>query len=185
MDENLRDVEPGSPGEVLLKAPTVFMGYKNNAKGTSESFVDGWLRTGDVLSMDQDGFLWFVDRKKEMIKVKGNQVAPAELEDLLGSHPDILEAAVCAIFDASQQTEFPIAYVRLQEFIPEENRRAKLEEVRSWIDGIVTPYKKLRGGIYHIDEIPKNPNGKIMRSKLPARLQAEAALAKTKLEAKL
>ncbi|KAF2489670.1 acyl-CoA synthetases/AMP-acid ligases II [Lophium mytilinum] len=185
VDENLNDVEPGSPGEALLRAPTVFMGYKNNEKGTSESFVDGWLRTGDILSMDNDGFLWFIDRKKEMIKVKGYQVAPAELEDILGSHPDILEAAVCAIFDKSQQSEFPIAYVRLQESILEKHRHRKLEEVRIWFDGKVSSFKKLRGGIHHIDEIPKNPNGKVVRSQLPARLKAEAALAKTKLEAKL
>ncbi|OCK82045.1 acyl-CoA synthetases/AMP-acid ligases II [Lepidopterella palustris CBS 459.81] len=185
VDEDLKDVEIGKPGEALFKAPTVFMGYKNNQQGTSESFVDGWLRTGDILSMDEDGFLWFIDRKKEMIKVKGNQVAPAELEDILGSHPDVLEAAVCGFFDPSQQSEFPIGYVTFHASIPAHSRHEGLEKIRKWFDGLVAPYKKLRGGLYHIDEIPKNPNGKIMRSKLPARQQAERTMARNAGVAKL
>jgi len=179
--KKLEDVELGQPGEALIKGPTVFLGYRNDPKGTRETFHEGWLRTGDVLKMDSDGFLWFQDRKKEMIKYKGNQIAPAELEDILGSHADVAEAAVCATFDEAQQTEIPIGYVKLKDSVSEANRQATLDDIRQWVDGLVAPYKKMRGGIFYLAEIPKNPTGKILRSKLPAREEAaRRALAKAR-----
>ena len=105
VDEQYRDVPRNTPGHALVKSPTAFMRYRDNDAASQESFKDGWLCTGDVLAMDDDGFLWFKDRKKEMIKYKGNQVAPAELEDLLNSHPDVAEAGVCASWDNENQTE--------------------------------------------------------------------------------
>lgn len=105
VDDQYRDVPRGTPGQALVKGPTVFMGYRDNEAATKESFRDGWLCTGDVIAIDEDNFLWFKDRKKEMIKYKGNQVAPAELEDLLNSHPDVAEAGVCAAWDKENQTE--------------------------------------------------------------------------------
>jgi long-subunit acyl-CoA synthetase (AMP-forming) len=71
VDDDMKDVKLGEPGEALVKGPTEFAGYRNNPKGTAATFHDGWLRTGDTLSIDADGFLWFKDRKKEMIKYKG------------------------------------------------------------------------------------------------------------------
>lgn len=115
VDDQYNDVPRNTPGQALVKGPTVFMGYRDNQKATDESFKDGWLCTGDVLSIDDDGYLWFKDRKKEMIKYKGNQVAPAELEDLLNSHPAVAEAGVCAGWDASQQTEVCHETLELQE----------------------------------------------------------------------
>ena len=108
VDDNFRDVPRNTPGQALVKGPTVFLGYRGNQKATEAEFHAGWLCTGDVLSIDDDGFLWFQDRKKEMIKYKGNQVAPAELEDLLSSHKDVIEAGVCAAWDQDQQTEVSI-----------------------------------------------------------------------------
>lgn len=105
VDEQYRDVPRNTPGQALVKGPTVFMGYRDNQAATDESFKDGWLCTGDILSIDDDGFFWFKDRSKEMIKYKGNQVAPSELEDLLNSHPDVQEAGVCAAWDGENQTE--------------------------------------------------------------------------------
>ncbi|OCK80965.1 acyl-CoA synthetases/AMP-acid ligases II [Lepidopterella palustris CBS 459.81] len=182
VDDNLNDVPQGEPGEALIKGPTVFMSYKGNPEATAETFHNGWLRTGDVVAMDTDGFLWFHDRKKEMIKYKGNQVAPAELEDILSSHPDVLEAAVCGVFDASQQTEIPVGYVHLKDSIPEKQRQQVCEGIRKWVDGIVSPTKKLRGGVFYLPAIPKNPTGKVMRAHLPARLEA-AAKAKAAMRA--
>ncbi|KAL3474470.1 amp dependent CoA ligase [Aspergillus californicus] len=170
VDENLQDVQPGQPGELLLRSPTVFMGYKNNEKATKESFHNGWLRTGDVLSIDDDGFLWFCERKKEMIKVKGNQVAPSELEGILSSHDLVLGAAVCGYFDDTRQTEWPIGYVTLSPSVPGSERDRVLDEIRAWVDGQVATYKRLRGGLHHIDALPKNPTGKLMRSQLPIKL---------------
>ncbi|KAF1812760.1 acyl-CoA synthetases/AMP-acid ligases II [Eremomyces bilateralis CBS 781.70] len=184
IDDNMNDVKLGEPGEALIKAPTVFAGYRNNPKSTQESFHDGWLRTGDTLSIDKDGFLWFKDRKKEMIKYKGMQVAPAELEDLLASHPEVEEAAVCALWHEDGQTEVPIGYVVLSSSVAQNDREAALKRIRESVDKIVSPYKKLRGGVFAIDAIPKNPTGKIQRSELPARKEKAgrgAAAAKTKL----
>lgn len=181
VNDELQDVKPGEPGEALIKGPTVFLGYRNDPKGTRDTFHDGWLRTGDVLKVDSDGFLWFQDRKKEMIKYKGNQVAPAELEDILSSHEHVVEAAVCATYDENQQTELPIGYVQLHPSIPEAERDAALKNILQWINGLVSPSKKLRGGLFYLASIPKNPTGKIMRSKLPAREEAaRKALAKSR-----
>jgi acyl-coenzyme A synthetase/AMP-(fatty) acid ligase len=100
------------------------------------------------------------------------QVAPAELEDLLASHKEVEEAAVCAIFIEDQQSEVPIGYVVLSKSVGANGKEAALNRIRAWVDGIVSPYKKLRGGLFAIDAIPKNGTGKIMRSKLPAREDA-------------
>ncbi|OQE04487.1 hypothetical protein PENVUL_c032G06528 [Penicillium vulpinum] len=173
VDEKLQDVEPGTPGEVLTKAPTVFMGYRNNTEATNESFHNDWLRTGDVLSMDADGFLWFHERQKELIKVQDNQVAPSELEGIFSAHPKVLEAAVCGYFDESRQTDWPIGYVTLIASVPENERQALLDEIHAWFEGQVATYKKLRGGLHHIDELPRNPTGKLMRGQLPIKLVAK------------
>jgi acyl-coenzyme A synthetase/AMP-(fatty) acid ligase len=143
-----------------------------------------------VLSIDADGFLWFFERKKEMIKVKGcvftlallttigvassnysplyrNQVAPSELEAILGSHDLVLGAAVCGYFDETRQTEWPIGYVVLSKTVLSTERGRVLDEIRAWVDGQVAPYKRLRGGLHYIDALPRNPTGKVMRSQLP------------------
>jgi len=185
VDDNLNDVEEGQAGEALVKGPTVFMSYKNNPAATKEAFHDGWLRTGDTLKADKDGYLWFIDRKKEMIKYKGNQVAPAELEDILNSHPSVAESAVCGIFDASQQTEVPVGYVCLKASISESERTKVLAEIRQWVDGLVSPTKKLRGGLFYLAQIPKNPTGKVQRMLLPARLEAAAKIAAQNRPSKL
>lgn len=104
-----------------------------------------------------------------------NQVAPAELEDVLNSHEDVIEAAVCALWDADGQTEIPIGYVVLKPAIPEAERRAALDRILKWTDGIFARYKKIRGGLHYIDAIPKNPTGKVMRNNLPVRLAAAKA----------
>lgn len=164
---------------------TLHRNYRGDAKATMEAFHDGWLRTGDVLAIDDDDFLWFKDRKKEMIKYKGyvshhgrsssllthprNQIAPAELEDLLSSHLNVLESAVCAAWDKEQQTEVPVGYVVLDSSIPPEKRQAVLQEIRHSVDSRVTAYKKLRGGVHALETLPKNVTGKLARNELPAR----------------
>ncbi|OGE55191.1 hypothetical protein PENARI_c005G11496 [Penicillium arizonense] len=187
VDEDYNDVEPGQAGEVLLRSPTVFMyvpntssvshvskvdcrGYKKNQKATQESFHQGWLRTGDVLSIDDDGFLWFHERRKELIKVKGHQVAPSELEGILGSHDLVIEAAVCGYFDADRQTEWPIGYVVLAPSVPQTEYSKTLKAIHVWLDNQVASYKRLRGGLHYIDSVPKNPTGKLMRQNLPIKL---------------
>ncbi|KAJ5623146.1 hypothetical protein N7490_011751 [Penicillium lividum] len=170
VDEDLKDVGVGKPGEVLVRGPTVFMGYKNNEKATKETFHNGWMRTGDVLSIDDDGFLWFHERRKEMIKVKGNQVAPSELEGIIGSHPQVIEAAVCGYWDSERQTEWPIGYAVLAPSVPVSERRQVLGEIQAWVSQNIAPYKRLRGGLHYIEALPKNPTGKLQRSQLPIKL---------------
>ncbi|KAI1825521.1 acetyl-CoA synthetase-like protein [Xylaria intraflava] len=104
VDDDERDVEPGQAGEIWLKGPVVTKGYWKNDKANAETFRDGWFCTGDI-GVFRDGFFFIVDRKKELIKYKGNQVAPAELEAVLISHPKILDAAVIGVPD--QNTEVP------------------------------------------------------------------------------
>ncbi|ETS80186.1 hypothetical protein PFICI_07715 [Pestalotiopsis fici W106-1] len=177
VDDDLKDVSPGSQGEILVRGPTVFMGYKNNPEATAEAFPfqDGWLRTGDVGRIDQDGFVYLTDRKKDLIKFKGLQVPPAELEDVLLSHPLVTEAGVCATWDDAQGTEIPVAYVSLALTVAPSDRDRVLAEVRAHHDKRVAPYKKLRGGLFYLSPLPRNPTGKLLRRELPARKEAGAA----------
>lgn len=96
------------------------------------------------------------------------------MEDLLLNHPDVIDAAVCAVYDDAQATEVPLAYVSLHPTkadLPPTQRQAVLHDVRAWADAQVAGYKKLRGGVFHLQTLPKNPTGKILRRMLPAKLQ--------------
>ncbi|KAE8372222.1 hypothetical protein BDV26DRAFT_302116 [Aspergillus bertholletiae] len=161
-----KDVKPGEEGELWVRGPQVMMGYINDPASTKETFTDGWLRTGDILKIDQNGNFWITDRLKE--------IAPSELEDTLLRHPDVTDAAVCAVYDDSQATEVPLAYVSLvanKVHLPESNKRAVLARIGEWVNGQVAGYKKIRGGVFHLQEIPKTPTGKIQRRLLPAKVQ--------------
>lgn len=130
------------------------------------------MRTGDVLHFDTDGFLYLTDRKKELIKYKGFQVAPSELEGILNSHSFVNEGVVCAKWDESQGTEIPMAYVTLTDLALRhpKGQAAVLKEILRFVNEIVSPYKRLRGGIEMLQELPKTASGKILRRMLPARL---------------
>ncbi|KAH6675396.1 putative amp dependent CoA ligase [Plectosphaerella plurivora] len=170
-----KDVALGEEGELLVRGPQVMMQVPPNPHAATEaSFVDGWLKTGDIGKMDKDQNLWITDRLKEMIKYKGFQIAPSEMEDLLLNHPDVIDAAVCAVYDDAQATEVPLAYVSLQPAkadLPPAQIQAVLDGIRAWTDGQVTGYKKLRGGVFHLQTLPKSPTGKILRRMLPAKLK--------------
>ena len=142
-------------GEVCVRGPQVMKGYLNNPEATAITVDDeGWLRTGDVGRMDEDGWLYLVDRAKELIKYKGYQVAPAELENLLISHPEIADAAVVPKPD-EEAGEVPRAFV-----VPSGDISA--EEIMEFVADNVAPYKKVREVVF-VDEIPKSPSGKILR----------------------
>lgn len=169
-----KDVGPGEDGELWIRGPQVMLGYIGDDAATRNTFEGDWLRTGDVMRLDERGNFWITDRLKELIKYKGFQVAPSELEDLLLGHPDVTDAAVCAVYDNSQATEVPLAYVSLVEShlsVSTAEKNAVLERVRTWVDGKVAGYKKLRGGVHHLQELPKTNTGKIQRRLLPAKLQ--------------
>ncbi|KAJ1334119.1 4-coumarate--CoA ligase [Microdochium nivale] len=158
VDDDGNDVEPGQPGEIWCKGPVVTKGYWNNEKANKEAFKNDWFCTGDI-GVFRDGFFFIVDRKKELIKYKGNQVAPAELEALLLSHPKILDAAVIGV--PGEGTEVPRAYIVAN---PKEISE---EEILEWFKKQgVARYKFLRGGVKFLEAIPKSPSGKILRKNL-------------------
>jgi acyl-CoA synthetase (AMP-forming)/AMP-acid ligase II len=153
------EVGPGEIGELLVYGPQVMLGYWNNPDATTETITpDGWLRTGDIVTADPDGYVRIHDRKKEMIKYKGYQIAPAELESLLMEHPGVRDAAVIPKADA-EAGEVPKAFI-----VPREPG-LDLQDVLSFVAEKVAPYKKIRH-IEIVDAIPKNPSGKILRRQL-------------------
>jgi acyl-CoA synthetase (AMP-forming)/AMP-acid ligase II len=154
-------------GEVLIRGPQVMKGYLNNPQATAETLEpEGWLHTGDVGYVDDDGYLYIVDRVKELIKYKGYQVAPAELEALLLSHPNIVDAAVIPSPD-EEAGEIPKAFVVL-------SGEMSAEEIMEFIADKVSPQKKIRR-VEFVEEIPKSTAGKILRRVLVERERAKAS----------
>ena len=159
------DLPAGVPGEVWVRGPQVMKGYLNNPEATARTVdADGWLRTGDIGIVDEDGYLEIVDRLKELIKVNGFQVAPAELEALLLKHPSIADAAVIPVQD-EVAGEVPKAVVVL---------RAPLsaDDVMAFVEGHVAHYKRVRY-VAFVESIPKSPSGKILRRVLVQKDRAE------------
>ncbi|MDY5784877.1 AMP-binding protein [Corynebacterium sp.] len=157
--DTLDDVAEGEEGEVLVRGPQVMQGYFNNEKATAETLLSGgWLRTGDIARIEEDGGLRIIDRAKEVIKYKGYQVAPAELEALLLTHPDIADAGVVGA--DRNGLEIPRAFVVLRH-----GAELTAGDIMDWVADRVTPYKKVRA-VEFVSEIPKNPTGKILRREL-------------------
>jgi len=154
-------LETGNPlgvreeGEIWIRGPQVMKGYLNNPEATAQTLTpDGWLRTGDVGYVDEDGYFYIVDRVKEMIKYKGLQIAPAELEAVLLTHPAVADAAVIPSPDP-EAGEVPKAFVVLK-------GTATDEELMAYVAARVAPFKKIRR-IEFVEQIPKSPSGKILR----------------------
>lgn len=144
-------------GELWVKGPQVMKGYLNNEEATAETLVDGWLRTGDMAELDAEGNVYIVDRLKELIKYKGYQVPPAELEDLLLQHPGIADAAAVGVIREHDGEEIPKAFV-----VTNPDTVLTEQEVMDYISDRVAPYKQIRV-VEFIDEIPKSATGKILR----------------------
>ncbi|CAK7212837.1 hypothetical protein SCUCBS95973_001596 [Sporothrix curviconia] len=178
VNDDMEDVPRGTDGQCLVRGPTLFMGYRDNVAETEGSFYtdpatkDSWFCTGDIVQMDDDGFLWMTGRKKELIKFRGNQVPPAELESILLTHPLVTDAGVCGVFDKALDTEVPVGAVTLAPAVAVADRPAVLAQVRAFMDDKVSPYKKLRGGLFHLDALPKGTTGKLQRRDIPAALEA-------------
>ncbi len=170
---------PKARGELWVRAPNVMKGYWRNPKATAETKTpDGWLKTGDIAYVDEDGKFFIVDRKKELIKVKGNQVAPAELEALLLGHPAIADAAVIGL-QTEDGDERPRAYVVLQP--DEESRKTPKEAIIKFVETRVSRHKRITGGVVYLDAVPKNPSGKILRKWLREKAKEETKEASPKL----
>ena len=158
--ESREELPVGETGELLIFGPQVMQGYWKAPEATAETIQpDGWLRSGDIARMDEDGYVYIVDRVKEMIKYKGYQVAPAELEAVLAEHPAVMDAAVIPKRDVAAG-EIPKAFVVLKE-----GQEASAEEIMAFIAEKVAPYKKLRE-LEFVQSIPKTLSGKILRREL-------------------
>ncbi|KDQ21321.1 hypothetical protein BOTBODRAFT_40152 [Botryobasidium botryosum FD-172 SS1] len=182
----------GEEGEFAVRGPQMALRYEHNEAATKETFRDGWVHTGDKVIVREDGEIFIVDRLKEFLKVRGFQVAPAELEGHLLGHPDVNDVGVVGIQDEFSG-ELPVAYVALQPHAlkriaddPKEAKRVKedLKKARERSFGLLffkggalfvsdskVRYKWLEGGVEFIDAIPKNPSGKILRRVLRERVK--------------
>ncbi|MFJ5264338.1 4-coumarate--CoA ligase family protein [Streptomyces sp. NPDC088387] len=161
LDDPGRDIGPNESGEILIRGPQVMKGYLGRPDATAEMIdTDGWVHTGDVGHVDDNGWLYVVDRLKELIKYKGFQVAPAELEALLLTHPGIADAAVIGVPD-DNGNEIPHAHV-----VPQPHATDLSEgEVMMFVAERVAPYKRVRA-VTFIDEVPRAASGKILRREL-------------------
>ncbi|PWN37722.1 acetyl-CoA synthetase-like protein [Meira miltonrushii] len=189
VDDDGNDVKQGERGELLVRAGNIFRGYWKNEAATKETFTDDgqWLKTGDIAVVHDTGDFSIVDRKKELIKYKGYQVAPAELEGLLLQHPKVAAAAVIGIYDKELVTELPRAYIQLKPDHKQEgqsNVEQLAKDLTEFIAKQTSSHKRLRGGVRILEQVPVNPSGKILRKEIRA-LAAKEENEKSPLQAKL
>ncbi|HWF78235.1 MAG TPA: long-chain fatty acid--CoA ligase [Caulobacteraceae bacterium] len=161
VDEEGRDTAPGEPGEIVVKGDQVLSGYWRNPDATRASFTDGWFRSGDVGVWDEDGYLYIVDRKKDMILTGGENVYPREVEEILYEHPAVVEAAVVGAPDP-RWGEKVVAVVCARETVTGADLVAFIRER-------IASYKKPRHVVF-IDELPKNASGKVLKRELRERI---------------
>ncbi|OFT29891.1 hypothetical protein HMPREF3170_05720 [Corynebacterium sp. HMSC08D02] len=156
------DVAPGEPGEMLIRGPQVMRGYRNDPEATQATITGGWLHTGDIVTLAEDGTVYIVDRAKEVIKYKGFHVAPAELEALLRTHPAVADAAVVRhiVRTHGVDCEVPRACI-----VVADGATLSREEIMEWVAERVAGYKKIRE-VTFTDHIPRNAAGKILRREL-------------------
>jgi acyl-CoA synthetase (AMP-forming)/AMP-acid ligase II len=154
------DLPSSSEGELLIKGPQVMKGYFNNPTATAATITsDGWLHTGDIACFDNEGRLYIRDRLKELIKYKGYQIAPADLEAIILGMKEVKDVIVIPVKD-EEAGEIPRAYVVKQADCPVE---FKEEDIITYVHKHVSPQKRLRGGVRFTDVIPKSPSGKLLR----------------------
>lgn len=163
VDENDRDVAPGERGEVVARGPNVMLGYWNNPEETVRALRDGWLHTGDIGRRDEDGFLYLVDRKKDLIISGGENISPREVEEVIFAHPLVVECSVFGVSDAQWGETTAAAVVTNGEL----GQEALLEHCAKHLARY-----KLPRTIWFLDELPKDPVGKIQKRVLKARLAA-------------
>ena len=165
----LQELGPQETGELWVRGPNIMQGYWKQPAATTDTLVsDGWMRTGDIGYFDSDGCIYLVDRLKELIKYNAQQVAPAELEDIIQSHPAVLDAAVIGAADEAAG-EIPMAFV-----VRKDGAYLDAGELMSFVAARVAPHKKVRA-VEFIGEIPKSPSGKILRRLLKELVRARQA----------
>ncbi len=166
VDSELMELPQGEVGEVIVKGDCVMKGYYKNPEATEQVLINGWLLTGDLGYLDEDGYLYIVDRLKDLIISKGINIYPREIEELLNAHPDIEESAVVGKKD-EHHGEIPVAFVKLAENTNNFNEK----KIRSYLKENLANYK-IPKHIYVLDEFPRNATGKILKRKLREKLNS-------------
>ena len=159
VDDNMNELPPGEFGEIVVKGPNVMMGYYNNPEATTETIVNGWVRTGDIGYTDEDGYFFIVDRKKEMIIRGGENIYPREVEEVLFTHPKIVEAAVIGRPDPIWGEEV-VAVI-----VPQPGQTLTLEEVQEFCKERMASYKAPRQVEFR-EDLPKTVTGKVAKKAL-------------------
>lgn len=170
-----KELKAGETGELYMKGPNIFKGYWRNESATRECLSpDGWFRTGDVGYVDEDGDFFITDRVKELIKYKGFQVAPAELEGYLLHNDLVDDVVVVGVNSELLGTEVPRAYVVRRGGLGAVEKGDE-QRIIGWLDGKVIGYKKLRGGVKFVESVPKSASGKLLRRMIKERAKKEFA----------
>jgi fatty-acyl-CoA synthase len=164
VDENMNDVGVGEVGEIVYRAPTLMSGYWNNPQATAEAFAGGWFHSGDLVRVDAEGYVWVVDRKKDMIISGGENIYCAEVENVLAGHPGIAEVAVIGRAD-EKWGEVPVAVVVVREDGPQ--NRLTLEDLEGFLTERLARYKHPKA-LEIVDAMPRNPAGKVLKTELRA-----------------
>ena len=164
VDENMNDVPVGEVGEIVYRAPTLMAGYWNNEKATAEAFAGGWFHSGDLVRMDDEGYVWVVDRKKDMIISGGENIYCAEVENVLADHPAIVEVAVIGRAHP-KWGEVPVAVAAVSE------AGLLLEHLEEFLNERLARYKHPKG-LEIVDALPRNPAGKVLKTELRVRYSA-------------
>lgn len=145
-------------GEICLKPPYKFMGYYGNAEATRNAFdADGWFLTGDIGYFDADGYLFVIDRKKDILKYCNYQISPGEIEKVIIEHPGVAQVCVVGIPDLIC-TDLPAAVI-----VKSKGASVTEDDVLKYLDGKFMDFKKLRGGVYFVDDLPRTPSGKVLK----------------------
>jgi 4-coumarate--CoA ligase len=182
----LKELGPNETGELWVRGPQVMKGYWRNPRATAETLTaDGWLRTGDIGHYNDDGNFYISGRLKELIKVKGLQVAPAELDGICLESKGVADAAVVGVTLAmnGRQDEHPRAYIVLQQGV--QASKAVADRIVGEVNEKLSPHKRITGGLVFVDALPKNPSGKILRRLLRERAQKEVQVEQGRVKALL
>lgn len=165
VDEDMNDVAIGQVGEIVYRAPTLMAGYWNNPKATAEAFAGGWFHSGDLVRQDEEGYIWVVDRKKDMIISGGENIYCAEVENVLAAHPAIAEAAVIGRAD-DKWGEVPVAVIALGG-----DGELGLADLENFLSERLARYKHPKA-LEIVDALPRNPAGKVLKTELRVRFGA-------------
>ncbi|CAL8093100.1 unnamed protein product [Orchesella dallaii] len=157
--DTLEILGPDQQGEICAKAPGLFLHYLNNPEETNKVFVDGYFRTGDIGYYDENGFVYVVDRMKEIFKYYNNHISPSELENVIGKHPKVKEVCVIGIPDVGGHV--PRAFVTVHSYTGA--KKELEEELKDFANSKLATYKHLSGGVYIVDKLPRGKSGKMSR----------------------